>query len=71
MKNSLLILLENSKNYTLGVAQLMPENRYTFKPTDGVWNKSARIRLEIVPQEINLQTRNQSIFIMGKMNEWI
>ncbi len=38
MKEQLLTTLENSKNYTLGVADKMPGNAYNFKPTDAVWN---------------------------------
>jgi hypothetical protein len=38
MKNELLKLIENSKNYTLSVAQTMPEDMYSFKPTDDVWD---------------------------------
>ena len=34
----LLTTLENSRNYTLSVAQAMPENSYDFKPTEAVWN---------------------------------
>jgi uncharacterized damage-inducible protein DinB len=38
MKEQLLITLENSRNYTLSVADKMPDNSYNFKPTDAVWN---------------------------------
>lgn len=34
----LLTTLENSRNYTLGVAKAMPGNAYTFKPAEGVWS---------------------------------
>jgi uncharacterized damage-inducible protein DinB len=37
MKTHLLSILENSKNYTLAVAETMPENSYNFKPTEEVW----------------------------------
>ena len=38
MKEHLAITLENSKNYTLAVAELMPEKDYNFKPVDSIWN---------------------------------
>lgn len=38
MKEQLIAILENSRNYTIGVAEAMPENLYNSKPTDGVWN---------------------------------
>jgi uncharacterized damage-inducible protein DinB len=34
----LLTTLQNSRNYTLLVAQAMPENSYDFKPTEAVWS---------------------------------
>ena len=38
MKTQLLKTLQNSKNYTLAVAEAMPEKSYTFKPIETVWN---------------------------------
>lgn len=38
MKEFLLATLENSKNYTLAVAEAMPEKNYSFKPAAPVWN---------------------------------
>ena len=37
MKEYLLTTLENSRNYTLAVAEAMPEKKYGFKPTPDVW----------------------------------
>lgn len=37
MKTQLLTTLENAKNYTLGVAGVMPEKNYDFKPAPAVW----------------------------------
>lgn len=34
----LLATLENSRNYTMGVAEAMPDKFYGFAPTEGVWN---------------------------------
>ena len=34
----LLSTLENSRNYTLAVAEAMPESSYDFKPEGGGWN---------------------------------
>ena len=34
----LLTTLENSKTYTLSVADAMPDAGYSFKPAEGVWN---------------------------------
>ena len=38
MKQQLSKTLEKSRDYTLQVAELMPENAYTFKPAGGGWN---------------------------------
>jgi len=38
MKEHLSTVLENSKNYTLAVANLMTETNYEFKPAGEVWN---------------------------------
>jgi uncharacterized damage-inducible protein DinB len=35
---TLLKTLDNSRNYTLAVAEAMPEKSYTFKPTESVFN---------------------------------
>jgi uncharacterized damage-inducible protein DinB len=37
MKDQLLSTLENSRLYTLAVAEAMPEKFYDSKPTDSVW----------------------------------
>ena len=38
MKTQLLTTLGNVKNYTLSVAEAMPESHYDFKPVAAVWN---------------------------------
>jgi len=38
MKEHLMTTLENSRNYTLAVAEAMPEKDYDFKPAPEVWN---------------------------------
>ena len=38
MKEQLLSTLENSRNYSLAVAEAMPESAYDFKPRGGGWN---------------------------------
>jgi uncharacterized damage-inducible protein DinB len=38
MKQQLLATLENSRNYTLAVAEAMPQNFYGYKPVERVWN---------------------------------
>lgn len=38
MKDQLLATLQNSRDYTLRVAEAMPANGYNFKPTEAVWN---------------------------------
>ena len=35
---NLLATIENSRGYTLAVAEAMPEDRYDFRPTSAVWN---------------------------------
>ncbi|MET3878123.1 DinB family protein [Chitinophaga sp. OAE865] len=37
MKTQLLTTLENARNYTLAVAESMPEKNYDFKPVPAVW----------------------------------
>lgn len=37
MKDQLLAILENSKNYTMEVASVMPDSGYAFRPVDTVW----------------------------------
>src|SRR5687768_5704749 len=37
MKEQLLSTLQNSQNYTIAVAEAMPETDYNFMPTDSVW----------------------------------
>ena len=37
MKEQLLPVLETSKNYTLAVAEAMPDNAYNTRPADTVW----------------------------------
>jgi uncharacterized damage-inducible protein DinB len=38
MKEQLLSTIENSRNYTLQVANAMPDNSYHFKPSGAGWN---------------------------------
>lgn len=38
MKERLLTTLENSRNYTVAVAEAMPEKNYGFKPVPEVWS---------------------------------
>src|ERR1041385_7912774 len=38
MKDLLLTTLENSRAYTLAVAEAMPEKSYDFKPSESVWS---------------------------------
>ena len=38
MKEELSALLDHSKNYTMAVADAMPETGYAFKPAESVWN---------------------------------
>jgi uncharacterized damage-inducible protein DinB len=40
MKEQLLSTLEISKNYTLAVADAMPDQGYSFKPVDAIWSFS-------------------------------
>jgi uncharacterized damage-inducible protein DinB len=37
MKEQLLAILENSKNYTVEVASVMPDSSYAFKPVETAW----------------------------------
>ena len=38
MKQQLLATLETAQNYTMNVAELMPEEAFGFRPVDGVWS---------------------------------
>lgn len=38
MKEQLLTTLENSRNYTLAVAEAMPANLYNSRPTESIWS---------------------------------
>lgn len=38
MKAQLLSTIENSRAYTLAIAEAMPEDRVNFKPAPAVWN---------------------------------
>lgn len=38
MKEQLLATLETSRNYTIAVAEAMPDSGYTARPADGIWN---------------------------------
>lgn len=38
MKTALLETIENSRKYSIAVAEAMPEDLYSFKPSPDVWN---------------------------------
>ncbi|HKH62904.1 MAG TPA: DinB family protein, partial [Flavitalea sp.] len=38
MKEQLFVTLENSRGYTVAVAEAMPDDSYNFKPAGGGWN---------------------------------
>lgn len=38
MKEQLIATLKTSENYTLAMAEAMPEEAYSEKPVDGIWN---------------------------------
>lgn len=38
MKEHLLTTVENSRNYTLAVAEAMPEHLYHFRPSEAIWD---------------------------------
>jgi len=65
MKDHLLTTLENSANYTLGVAGAMPEQHYAFRPVKEVWSFGElmnHIAYGIVWWEDN--------YIKGEKKEW-
>jgi uncharacterized damage-inducible protein DinB len=65
MKDQPAATLENSRTYTLAVAELMPEKDYNFKPVDTVWN--FRELLHHIAYGIQWWEDN---FIKGKKVEW-
>lgn len=65
MNEQLLTTLENSKNYTLSVADKMPEKSYNFKPEGAGWN--FRELLQHIAYGIDWWKENQ---IEGTESEW-
>ena len=65
MKEFLLTTLENSKTYTLAVAEAMPEKNYSFKPTAPVW--SFLEQLHHIGYGISLWQDN---YIQGVKTDW-
>ena len=65
MKEFLITTLENSRTYTLALAELMPEKEYEFKPVDTIWN--FRELLHHIAYGIEWWENN---FIKGKNVEW-
>ncbi|TMI75430.1 MAG: hypothetical protein E6H09_01055 [Bacteroidetes bacterium] len=65
MKEFLITTLENSRTYTLSVAELMPEREYEFKPVDTIWN--FRELLHHIAYGIEWWENN---FVKGKNVEW-
>lgn len=65
MKEQLLTTLENSRQYTIAVAEAMPEKNYSFKPVDTVWNFGEL--LQHIAYGIHWWEEN---FIKGNKVEW-
>lgn len=65
MKAQLAQLLENSKNYTLAVANAMPGNLYEFKPAAETWTFGEQ--LNHIAYGIQWWSSN---FIKGEKAEW-
>jgi uncharacterized damage-inducible protein DinB len=65
MKEKLSELLEHSKNYTMTVAEAMPEKGYSFKPVETVWNFGEL--LNHIGYGIQWWEEN---YIKGKKMEW-
>ena len=65
MKTQLLKTLQNSKNYTLAVAEAMPEKSYTFKPIETVWNFNELI--DHIAYGIQWWEDN---YVKGKQTDW-
>jgi uncharacterized damage-inducible protein DinB len=65
MKEQLLTTLENSRNYTLGVANAMPATGYDFKPAKDVWTFGEL--MNHIAYGIEWWEAN---FIKGKKTDW-
>ncbi|MDP4265748.1 MAG: DinB family protein [Bacteroidota bacterium] len=65
MKEQLLSTLENSRNYTLAVADAMPANLYNTHPSEGVW--TFRELLHHIAYGIQWWEDN---YIRGNKTEW-
>jgi uncharacterized damage-inducible protein DinB len=65
MKEQLLTTLENSRKYTMAVADAMSEKHYSFKPVDTVWNFGEL--LQHIAYGIHWWEEN---FIKGNKVEW-
>ena len=64
-KGQLLELLENSRNYTIAVASAMPEEQYSFKPVDTIWD--FRELMNHIGYGIHWWEDN---FVKAKKTEW-
>lgn len=65
MKETLLKTLETSRQYTLAVAEAMPEKNYHFKPVDTIWNFGELI--DHIAYGIGWWEDN---FIKGRKTDW-
>jgi uncharacterized damage-inducible protein DinB len=65
MKEQLLSTLDNSRNYTLAVADAMPANGYTSKPVKDVWSFGEL--MNHIAYGIEWWEAN---FIKGKKTDW-
>jgi len=65
MKEQLLATLENSKTYTLAVADAMPEKTYVTKPSNDVWD--FRELLNHIAYGIQWWEAN---YVKGNKTEW-
>lgn len=65
MKQYLLTTLANSKNYTMAVAEAMPENDYEYKPVPDIW--SFREQLDHISYGIGWWKEN---YINDNKQEW-
>ena len=65
MNTPLSATLENSKQYTLNVAGMMPEAAYSFKPADEVWSFGEL--MHHIAYGIQWWEAN---YVKGKQSEW-
>lgn len=65
MKEKLIAALEKSRNYTIQVAEAMPEKSYDFKPAEPVWNYK-----ELMNHLAYCMKWMEENYVLGMKSDW-